>query len=322
MHTTTVTHRQLLIKNRTIQKAVYLVLLFLCCFPFITSPIALLLGIMAAQCTGQPFKRYTQPATSLLLQASVVGLGFGITAQSALQAGRQGIAVTVISIILTLLGGWWLGRKLKVDNKAAFLVAAGTAICGGSAIAAIAPVIKAEERQTSVALGVVFILNGVALFLFPVLGNMLHLTDTQFGVWCAVAIHDTSSVTGAAARYGAHALEVATTVKLARALWIIPLALLSGVLFRNKEARIRVPWFILFFITAIILHTYVSFLQPLTYYIPQLSKAGLTLCLFLIGNNLTGDAVRAAGVKPLCLGVLLWVIIALVNLWLVEVIMW
>ena len=201
------------------------------------------MGLVIAQFIGNPYLHLNHKATSLLLQISVVGLGFGMNVHSAVQAGREGILFTIASITSTLVFGYFLGKWLNIEKKTSFLISSGTAICGGSAIAAISPVIKAREKQISVALGCVFILNSVALFIFPVIGHHLKLTQTQFGLWCAIAIHDTSSVVGAAGKFGPHALEVATTVKLARALWIIPVAFMAAVIFRNKSTKISIPCF-------------------------------------------------------------------------------
>lgn len=218
----------------TTRQLIFIVLVFLCLTPWITPPIALFMGLVVAQFIGHPFLHLNQKATSLLLQVSVVGLGFGMNVNSALKAGKQGVVFTIISIFGTLILGTILGKLFKIEKKTSHLVSCGTAICGGSAIAAISPVIAAEEKQISVALGTVFILNSVALFVFPLIGHALHLNETQFGLWCAIAIHDTSSVVGAASKYGPHALEVATTVKLARALWIIPVALGSSFILKIK----------------------------------------------------------------------------------------
>ena len=205
-----------------------------CLSPLITPPVALLMGLIIAQFIGHPYLHLNHKATHILLQVSVIGLGFGMNVTSAMKAGGEGILFAIISIIGTLAIGFLMGKFLKIEKKTSFLISAGTAICGGSAIAAISPVIKAEEKQISVALGSIFILNSIALILFPVIGHALKLSQTQFGLWCAIAIHDTSSVVGAASKYGTQALEVATTVKLARALWIIPIAFLSTFIFKNK----------------------------------------------------------------------------------------
>jgi uncharacterized integral membrane protein (TIGR00698 family) len=240
----------------------------------------------------------------------VVGLGFGMNVHSALQAGKEGILFTVASITGTLLFGTLMGRWLNIEKKTSFLISSGTAICGGSAIAAISPVIKAEEKQISVALGCVFILNSIALFIFPLIGHYLNLSQTQFGLWCAIAIHDTSSVVGAASKYGTHALEVATTVKLARALWIIPVAFLSTFLFKNKSKKVSIPYFIGLFILAMIANTYLPVVMLISPYVINIAKAGLTLTLFLIGAGLSRKVLASVGVKPLLQGVALWIAIS------------
>lgn len=293
-------------------REVIFLLAFVCCLtPIITPPIALLMGLVIAQFVGHPYLHLNHKATHLLLQISVVGLGFGMNVTSAVHAGSQGLLFTVASITGTLFFGYLLGKLLKIDRKTSYLISAGTAICGGSAIAAISPVIKAEEKQISVALGTIFILNSLALFIFPVVGHLLNLSQTQFGLWSAIAIHDTSSVVGAAGKYGTEALQVATTVKLARALWIIPLSLLSS--FDKK--KVKIPFFIGFFIVAMILNTYVPFVQQFGHYVVDVAKAGLTLTLFLIGCGLNAKVLKAVGIRPFVQGVILWVIIAGAALW-------
>ena len=236
--------KSILDKTITTREVIFMFFVVLCLSPLISPPIALLMGLIIAQFIGHPYLNLNHKATHILLQVSVVGLGFGMNVNSALQAGAAGFILTIVSIIGTIVIGIFLGKILKIEEKISFLIATGTAICGGSAIAAISPVIKANEKQISVALGTIFILNSVALVIFPFIGHYLNLSETQFGLWCAIAIHDTSSVVGAAGKYGVHALEVATTVKLARALWIIPIALLSTVVFKNKDTRIKIPYFI------------------------------------------------------------------------------
>lgn len=252
----------------------------------------------------------------MLLQVSVVGLGFGMNLYSAMKAGSQGVLFTVVSIITTLALGLLLGRLFKTDEKTSYLVAAGTAICGGSAIAAVSPVIQAKEEQISVSLGIVFILNAIALFIFPPIGHWLGLTQTQFGMWSAIAIHDTSSVVGAASRYGAEALEVATTVKLTRALWIIPVALGTSFFFKNTgQKKIKIPYFIGYFILAMVINTYVPAIHPISPYIVAIAKTGLTITLFLIGAGLSKKVLRSVGFRPLVQGVILWIFISLTALW-------
>ncbi|SDD14053.1 YeiH family protein [Pedobacter soli] len=302
---------KILNKSITVREIIFFAFLLLCLLPFISPVVALLMGILVAQSIGHPFLHLNHKATHILLQFSVVGLGFGMNVQSALQAGKSGFMFTVFSILITLMLGYLLGRLLKIERKSAFLITVGTAICGGSAIAAISPVIKAEEKQISVALGTIFILNSVALFIFPLIGQSLQLSQQQFGVWSAIAIQDTSSVVGAASKYGAQALQIATTVKLTRALWIIPIALLSSVLFRNKGTQIKIPYFIGLFVLAIVLNTYFPFVKIIGSQIVQLSKIGLTLTLFLIGSGLSKDVFTTVGFKPILQGLVLWVMISI-----------
>jgi uncharacterized integral membrane protein (TIGR00698 family) len=307
--------KRLLDGSITTREVIFLLAVVFCLSPLISPPIALLMGLVIAQFIGHPYLNLNHKATHILLQVSVVGLGFGMNVTSAIKAGKEGILFTIVSIIGTLLIGFLMGKFLKIEKKTSFLIAAGTAICGGSAIAAISPVIKAEEKQISVALGTIFILNSIALFLFPVIGHALNLSQTQFGLWCAIAIHDTSSVVGAASKYGAHALEVATTVKLARALWIIPVVFLSMFIFKNKSGKIKIPWFIGLFVAAMIINTYVPFVQEYSHYLTGIAKAGLTLTLFLIGCGLSRELLQSVGFKPLIQGVVLWAIISITALW-------
>ena len=291
-------------------KIIFVIGIALCLTPFISPATALLMGLVIAQFTGHPYLHLNHKATHWLLQASVVGLGFGMNVHSALQAGKEGILFTVASITGTLVFGLLMGKWLAIDKKTSYLVSAGTAICGGSAIAAISPVIKAEEKQISVALGCVFILNSIALFVFPVIGHHFNLSQTQFGLWCAIAIHDTSSVVGAASKYGPHALEVATIVKLARALWIIPVAFISTFIFKNRSKQISIPYFIGLFVLAMVVNTYVPVVAFFSPYLVALAKAGLTLTLFLIGAGLSRKVLLSVGFKPLLQGVVLWLLIS------------
>lgn len=308
----------LLDKSITTREVIFLLAVVLCLSPLISPPIALLMGLIIAQFIGHPYLHLNHKATHILLQVSVVGLGFGMNVTSALKAGKEGILFTIVSIIGTLVIGFFMGKFLKIEKKTSYLISTGTAICGGSAIAAISPVIKAEEKQISVALGTIFILNSVALFLFPFIGHQLNLSQSQFGMWCAIAIHDTSSVVGAASKYGPQALEIATTVKLARALWIIPVAFLSTFIFKNKESKIKIPYFIGLFVLAMIANTYIPFVQQYNHYLTNIAKAGLTLTLFLIGCGLNRKTISSVGFKPLIQGVILWVIIATAALWAVT----
>jgi uncharacterized integral membrane protein (TIGR00698 family) len=296
------------------QSILFITLLFFCMTSYVSPPIALVLGLFIANLFGHPFLHLNHKAITILLQISVVGLGFGMQAQNAINAGKTGFFFTVSSIISTLILGFFLGKWLKIEKKTSHLISCGTAICGGSAIAAIAPVIKSDEKQTSVALGVIFILNSMALFLFPIIGHQLHLSQNEFGLWCAIAIHDTSSVIGAASKYGPEALQIATTVKLARALWILPVALVTAVVFKNKSGKIKIPYFILLFIVAIILNTYVPQTAIFAPYLVSFSKIGLTITLFLIGAGLNRTVLKSVGLRPLFQGTLLWVCIASMSL--------
>lgn len=279
-------------------------------FSIISPPIALLLGVFIVNVFGNPFLEFNHKAITFLLQFSVVGLGFGMNTSSAISAGKEGFLLTVLSIFSTLIFGTLLGKWLKTDKKTSHLISCGTAICGGSAIAAISPTIKSNENQTSIALGVIFILNSVALFVFPFIGHQLDLSQKDFGLWCAIAIHDTSSVVGAANKYGVQALQIATTVKLARALWIIPISILTAIIFKNKNSKIKIPYFIGLFVLAMLLNSYVPQIAVFTPNVVGIAKIGLTITLFLIGATLNSNALKSVGVKPLLQGVLLWIFIA------------
>jgi len=297
------------------QKILFFTCLTFCLSPFASPAVALLIGILIAQFTGHPYLHLNHKATNLLLKIAVVGLGFGMNVHSAIQAGKEGIFFTMASITGTLVLGYFMGKWLTIEKKTSFLISAGTAICGGSAIAAISPVIKAEEKQISVALGSVFILNAIALVIFPIIGHHFNLSQTQFGLWCAIAIHDTSSVVGAASKYGDHALEVATTVKLARALWIIPVAFMSTFIFKNKSKKISIPYFIGLFILAMIANTYLPATKLISPYMIIMAKVGLTLTLFLIGAGLSRKVFMSVGFKPLFQGVVLWITISVAALY-------
>lgn len=297
-----------------LSKVLFVLLSLLCLTPFITPPIALLMGVVIAQITGNPFERISGKAVSWLLKFAVIGLGFGMSVSSALQAGKDGFVLTVSSIIATLTLGILLGKLFKIDKKIAQLISSGTAICGGSAIAAIAPIIKANGKQISISIGIVFLLNALALFIFPVVGHFFELTQHQFGVWSAIAIHDTSSVVGAANEYGNEALQTATTVKLARALWILPLSVLFAMYKSGSVKRVKVPYFIGLFILAIFVNTYVPGVDNVAPHIVRLAKIALTVTLFLIGTNLTYTSLKKVGIKPLALAVLIWVFISVASL--------
>lgn len=301
-------------KNSTLQKIFFVLLLVVCALFSISPPTALLLGLVVANLSGHPFLPFNHIAIRYLLQISVVGLGFGMSVTSALAIGSTSFTFTFISIVTTIGVGFLLGNWLSIERKTSHLIACGTAICGGSAIAAIAPIIKSDEKQTSVALGVIFILNSIALFLFPMIGHWLNLTQQEFGLWCAIAIHDTSSVVGAANKYGAEALQIATTVKLARALWIIPIALITTFVFKSKSGKIKIPYFIGLFILAMLINTYVPEVSAYSPSIVAVAKVGLTLTLFLIGSGLNFNTLRSVGFKPLFQGILLWFFITIASL--------
>lgn len=298
-------------------KNIFFIGIILAASGLLSPPVALACGLLYGFSFEHPFHIAAKQLSKLLLQISVVGLGFGMNLTQVLQAGQSGFVYTAVSISFALLLGWWLGRLLHVEHKISFLISAGTAICGGSAIAAIAPITDAGEEQIAVSLGTVFVLNSVALLAFPAIGSALHLTQTQFGLWSALAIHDTSSVVGAAAKFGAVALAVGTTVKLARALWIVPLSIGIAAT-RKSKARIHWPWFILFFCVAAVANTYVPLFHPVYPTLQHLGIIGLTVTLFLIGTGLSMKTLREVGVRPLVQGIALWIVIATVSLELIR----
>ncbi|MES2765609.1 MAG: putative sulfate exporter family transporter [Bacteroidota bacterium] len=295
-------------------KPIFFIAAALCLTPWIDPPLALLLGIIFSQTVEHPFKKQNSKWTKILLQISVVGLGFGMNMYEAAKAGQQGFLFTVATIFLTIAVGLLLGKALSIPRNITTLISAGTAICGGSAIAAVSPIIEAKEDEISVSLGTVFILNAIALFIFPAIGHYFNLSQSQFGLWAAIAIHDTSSVVGAATKYGAEALQIATTIKLARALWIIPLSFLAAMAFKSTKAKITIPYFILYFVIAMVINTLVPQMQPLSAILVLIAKKGLTLTLFLIGAGLSRTALKSVGVRPLILGVVLWILISVGSL--------
>jgi uncharacterized integral membrane protein (TIGR00698 family) len=292
--------------------------------PFTSPAMALLAGTALALALGNPYQQLTRRWTHSLLALSVVGLGAGMDLRAVAKAGLHGLGYTVVSIGFTISLGLWLSRRLQVNRDTGLLVTVGTAICGGSAIAAVAPVIQAEEHDVSVALATVFMLNALALFLFPPIGHYLNLSQDGFGLWSALAIHDTSSVVGAGAAYGHRALEVATTVKLARALWIVPVSLAVGALWNRGRAghdarpRAKKPWFILGFLAAAALATYVPALHAPGQLLARVAKQGLVLTLFFIGGNLTRDAVRKVGARPFILGISLWLVVSVISVLIIR----
>ena len=297
------------------RKIIFIVCVVLSITQLVSPAMALLMGLVVAQLSGHPYLHLNHKATHWLLQASVVGLGFGMNVHSAIKAGSEGILFTLGSISMTLGFGYLLGKWLRIEEKTSFLISSGTAICGGSAIAAISPVIQAKEKQISVALGCVFILNSAALIIFPLVGHYYNLSQAEFGLWCALAIHDTSSVVGAASKYGEQALEVATTVKLARALWIIPVAFASTFIYKNESKKINIPYFIGFFILAMVVNTNVPQIALVKPLLTGIAKAGLTLTLLLIGAGLSRKVLTSIGYKPLLQGLALWIVISAVALY-------
>ncbi|OVE55651.1 YeiH family protein [Chryseobacterium mucoviscidosis] len=299
-----------LLFHETSKKIIFILLAVVCLTPIVSSPVALLLGFVLAVFLGNPFEKSLHQYIHLLLQISIVGLGFGLKLDEALEAGKSGFILTVMSIFTVMILGYFAGKFLKLERPLSYLISAGTAICGGSAIAAISPIIKPNTKQISLALAIVFTLNSVALFIYPPIGHLLHLTQEQFGLWCAIGIHDTSSVVGAAGKYGNEALKIATTVKLARALWIIPVSVITMFIFKSKGSKVKIPWFIGYFIVAILLNTYFPFVGELSSSITVLAKSGLNLTLFFIGSTLSLQTLRTIGFKPLALSVFLWIFIS------------
>jgi uncharacterized integral membrane protein (TIGR00698 family) len=284
---------------------------------FASPPIALLLGLIFGLACTHPFSAGSRKLSRYLLQASVVGLGFGMNLHQVIHAGRSGFTYTLFSISFAMIAGMTLGALLNVQRKPAFLISAGTAICGGSAIAAVGPISQASDEEMAVSLGTVFVLNSVALLAFPPIGTALHLSQSQFGLWAALAIHDTSSVVGAAAKYGAVALAVGTTVKLARALWIVPVSLGTAVL-KGGKAKIQWPWFIALFCLAAVCNTYLPAGVPAYHVLTKVAKIGLTATLYLIGTGLSIATLKRVGHRPLLQGITLWLLISAGSLWLIR----
>ncbi|KHA61323.1 membrane protein [Vibrio variabilis] len=300
--------------NNVTKQSAFWLSLAICLTPFITSPTALVIGFLLASLGLVPVQFNLAKVTKKLLAYSIVGLGFGINFDQALAVTSDGIGLIIATIVGTLALGWAVTKWIGLNRKAGYLISAGTAICGGSAIAAVSPAIKADDEQIGLALATVFVLNSIALFVFPVIGHALNLDQHTFGTWAAIAIHDTSSVVGAASAYGEEALTTATTLKLARALWIIPVALFSAFLFRSDSKKITVPYFILFYCVAIAVSDLIPSFDWLFQGIFDVSKRALVVCLFLIGCGISVEKLKAAGPKPLMFGVSLWVIISTTSL--------
>lgn len=301
------------------KKILFFVLLAACFLPFVSPALALFAGLLLGFTVGNPYPDISSKASKYLLQLSVVGLGFGMDLFESLKSGKEGMLFTIVSVVLVLALGIFLGKAIKLHPKIAYLISSGTAICGGSAIAAVAPIVKANDDEISISIGTVFLLNAIALFIFPPIGRALGLSQEQFGIWAAIAIHDTSSVVGAGAAYGDKALEIGTMVKLTRALWIIPLAVFTTLFFKQKSQKIYIPWFILFFVLAMIVNTYFNLPEKLTAALIFGAKKGMTITLFLIGSALSVSVLKNVGIRPLLAGVALWLFIGLLSL---GVILW
>ncbi|WFB47246.1 YeiH family protein [Vibrio coralliilyticus] len=288
--------------------------MIICLTPWITSPTALVIGFLLASLGMVPHDFNLAKVTKKLLAYSIVGLGFGIQFKNALAVTSDGIGLIVTTIIGTLFIGWWVAKAIGLNKETGYLISSGTAICGGSAIAAVSPAIKANDEQIGLSLATVFVLNSIALFIFPVIGHALSLDQHTFGTWAAIAIHDTSSVVGAASAYGEEALTTATTLKLARALWIIPVALFSAFLFRSDSKKITIPYFILFYCVAIAVSDLLPQFEVIYQGIFDVAKRALVVCLFLIGCGISVEKLKSAGPKPLLFGVTLWIAISTSSL--------
>ncbi len=298
---------------RANSRTVFFIALIVVASGILSPAVALLIGLGYGLTFSHPYHLESRNLSRLLLKLAVVALGFGMNLRHVVQAGKAGFFYTAISISLVLLLGWGIGHALKVSKKASYLITVGTAICGGSAIAAIAPITAPTDEEMAMSLGTVFALNSVALLIFPMIGFALHLTQSQFGLWSALAIHDTSSVVGAAARYGHASLQIATTIKLTRALWIVPVAMLTAYTTKSK-ARIELPWFILFFCLAAVAYTYIPAGAALYPVLSKLGGVGLTVVLFLIGTGLSKEMIMKVGIRPFVQGISLWAIVAVLSL--------
>lgn len=308
---------------KQLSRIIYIAAIALILFPFaqiglsgfsISAPIALLMGLVFAFIFPNPCPKFNKKTSKYLLQVAVVCLGFNMNLQESLKSGSEGMLFTVVSVVGVMCLGVLLGYWLNINRKTGYLISSGTAICGGSAIAAVGPVVKANENEMAVSLGVIFILNSIALFVFPPLGHLLDMSQQQFGTWAAIAIHDTSSVVGAGEIYGEEALQVGTLIKLTRALWIIPLALVTMLIFRDKTAKISIPWFIFIFVLAMVVNTYVPLPDWFVSTMVWVAKRGMVVTLFLIGASLSLASIKQVGVRPLLQAVILWVVISITSL--------
>ncbi|QWX85328.1 putative sulfate exporter family transporter [Cellulophaga sp. HaHaR_3_176] len=300
--------------KQVVSLSIFIGIIIIALFGFINSPTALLLGFIFSLFFKSSFDKLIHNSIQILLKISIIGLGFGMYLKDTIETSSDGLGLTFFSILFTVGLGFLLTRLLKIDKNLGHLITSGTSICGGSAIAAISPVIRANSKTISVALGVVFTLNAIALFVFPLLGHLLNLNQHQFGLWCAIAIHDTSSVVGAALGYGDEALRIATTVKLSRTLWIVPLSVISMFIFKTKGERIKIPYFILLFIIAITINSYNFLPEIATQSIVTISKKLLIVTLFLVGSTISIKDLISTGYKPILLAFSLWVFIAIFSL--------
>ena len=301
-----------------LSRIVFLLCLLVSASGFVSPPVALTMGLLFGLTLPHPYGSLSKTFSKFLLQASVVGLGFGMNLHQVVQAGRSGFVYTLLGISFALLAGMGLGALLAVQRVPAFLISTGTAICGGSAIAAVGPITQASDEEMAIALGTVFVLNSVALLIFPAIGALLKLSQSQFGLWAALAIHDTSSVVGAAAKYGTVALGIATTVKLARALWIVPLSVATAMV-RGAKTKIQWPWFIGLFCLAAVCNTYLPAGAYAYSLAVKLAKIGLTATLFLIGTGISVETIKRVGHRPLLQGIILWLLISVGSLWLIRI---
>ncbi len=305
----------------TLSKLIYIALIVIILIPFdmmglpqVSAPIALLAGLIFAFTFKNPCPKFNKKTSKYLLQVAVVCLGFNMNLQESLKSGSEGMLFTVVSVVGVMCLGVLLGYWLHINRKTSYLISSGTAICGGSAIAAVGPVVKADENEMAVSLGVIFILNSIALLIFPPLGHLFEMTQEQFGTWAAIAIHDTSSVVGAGEIYGETAMKTATLIKLTRALWIIPLALVTMFIFRDKKSKISIPWFIFIFVLAMIANTYLPLPQIFVYIMVWIARRGMVVTLFCIGASLSLASIKQVGVKPLLQAVALWIVISVSSL--------
>jgi uncharacterized integral membrane protein (TIGR00698 family) len=304
--------------NKQIQRVIFFAAVVFCITPLASPPIALFLGLVIALLLGNPIEKYNSGISKKLLQFSVIGLGFGMNINVAIKSSTEGFFFTVAIILITMIAGIIIGRLLKIDKNISTLISSGTAICGGSAIAAVSTAINSKDEDTAVSIGTVFILNAVGLFLFPVIGHYLNMGQESFGMWSAIAIHDTSSVVGAAQSYGDKALEIAVNVKLTRALWIIPLVFAILIATRNKNSKIQIPWFIGGYVVAMLISSYVPSISEFSAGTAVAAKKLLTVTLFFIGAGITKNNLKKVGIKPMIMGVILWILIGVISFYSVR----